>query len=259
VQSPSILRSPREPQPKPPSAEEVLLKIIVVGESGCGKTSYIRQLVEGRFVPNIRSTVGLDFSEKRFVMKDTTIVVQFWDISGQERFASMTRAYYKGAHGAMVCYDVSRPKSFEMVQRWKQDIDSKVFLNDMEGHPIPAILMGNKCDCERKVEISNVELAKYTTDNKYVGWFDTSAKTNYNVREAAEYLVTHVIKHLPTVHHSDDGAMCLSDIPSVPSNRSTGSSATTGHASDSPPKKAETIQLQPSKQQQKPAKKEGCC
>eukprot|EP01012_Entosiphon_sulcatum_P058221 TRINITY_DN82217_c0_g1_i1.p1 TRINITY_DN82217_c0_g1~~TRINITY_DN82217_c0_g1_i1.p1 ORF type:complete len:402 (+),score=59.94 TRINITY_DN82217_c0_g1_i1:664-1869(+) len=174
-----------------------LLKVIVVGESGCGKTSYIRQLVEGKFSPNIRSTVGLDFSEKRFVMKDSAITVQFWDISGQERFTSMTRSYYKGAHGAIVCYDLTRPKSFEMVEKWKRDIDSKVFFNEREDVPIPAILMGNKRDLEKKVELSNTQLAKYCADNRFIGWFETSAKTNFNVRQAAEYLVTEIMKLNP--------------------------------------------------------------
>lgn len=122
---------------------EYLYKILVIGELGTGKTSFIRRYVHNFFSQNYRATIGVDFALKVINWDQKTIIrLQLWDIAGQERFGNMTRVYYKEAAGAFVVFDVTRNATFDAVIKWKQDLDSKVQLPD--GSPIPCILLANK-------------------------------------------------------------------------------------------------------------------
>lgn len=122
---------------------EHLYKILVIGELGTGKTSFIKRYVHQFFSQNYRATIGVDFALKVLHWDQNTIVrLQLWDIAGQERFGNMTRVYYKEAVGAFIVYDVTRNATFDCVSKWKQDLDSKVQLPD--GSPIPCILLANK-------------------------------------------------------------------------------------------------------------------
>merc|ERR1711990_832349 len=121
---------------------EYLYKVLVVGDANTGKTSIIKRFVHGIFSNNYKATIGVDFALKVLEWDDNTIVrLQLWDIAGQERFGNMTRVYYKEALGAIVVFDITSMKSFEAVQRWKNDIDEKVKLAD--GKPIPVVLLAN--------------------------------------------------------------------------------------------------------------------
>lgn len=114
---------------------------------GTGKTSILRRFVHDTFSGQYKSTIGVDFALKVIEHgEDTIISLQLWDIAGQERFSNITRAYYKGAVGAFLVYDVTRPKTFENVLKWKHDIDEKVQLSYDRGN-IPIILLANKVVC----------------------------------------------------------------------------------------------------------------
>lgn len=122
---------------------EYLYKILVIGELGTGKTSFIRRYVHNFFSQNYRATIGVDFALKVLNWDQKSIIrLQLWDIAGQERFGNMTRVYYKEAAGAFIVFDVTRNATFDAVIKWKQDLDSKVQLPD--GSPIPCILLANK-------------------------------------------------------------------------------------------------------------------
>lgn len=126
-----------------PENREHLYKILVIGELGTGKTSFIKRYVHQFFSQNYRATIGVDFALKVLNWDSKTIIrLQLWDIAGQERFGNMTRVYYKEAVGAFIVFDVTRSSTFEAVVKWKQDLDSKVQLPD--GNPIPCILLANK-------------------------------------------------------------------------------------------------------------------
>jgi len=128
---------------------EYVCKIIVVGDIGTGKTSLIQRYTSGTFDRGYKATIGVDFCLKEIQPnKNTTVSIQLWDIAGQERFANLTRMYYKEARGAFVVFDVFREKTFEAVLKWKADIDSKVTLPD--GRVIPVVLLANKCDLTNK-------------------------------------------------------------------------------------------------------------
>lgn len=173
---------------------EYLYKILVVGDIGTGKTSIIKRYVHDIFSNSYKSTIGVDFALKVINWDQHTIIrLQLWDIAGQERFGNMTRVYYKEAVGAMVVYDITRPPTFEAVQKWKADIDSKVFLPDER--PIPCVLLANKCDLPNQINKSAEEMNAYCRDNGFAGWFEVSAKENKNIEQAARFLVEKILEN----------------------------------------------------------------
>lgn len=172
---------------------EHLYKILVIGELGTGKTSFIKRYVHQFFSQNYRATIGVDFALKVLHWDQNTIVrLQLWDIAGQERFGNMTRVYYKEAVGAFIVFDVTRSGTFDCVNKWKEDLDSKVQLPD--GSPIPCILLANKCDQEKQGIVTNPDkMEEYVRENGFAGWFETSAKENINIEEAARALVNKIL------------------------------------------------------------------
>ncbi|KAK9505594.1 hypothetical protein O3M35_009606 [Rhynocoris fuscipes] len=103
----------------------------------------------------------------------------------------MTRVYYKEAVGAFIVFDVTRAATFEAVVKWKQDLDAKVQLAD--GSPIPCVLLANKCDQQKEGIVNNPsKMNEYIEEHKFTAWFETSAKENINIEEAAKTLVKEV-------------------------------------------------------------------
>lgn len=170
-----------------------LFKIIVIGDRSVGKTSIIRQCCLNSFQKGYQATIGVDFVLKRLVIDDIVIVLQLWDIAGQERFGHMTRLYYKDAMGACVVFDATRPKTFTSVESWRHDLNSRVCLPD--GSPIPCVLLANKCDDSEKRGIINnpVLLQQYVKEHDYTAWFETSAKENIGIDTAITKLAQAVM------------------------------------------------------------------
>ncbi|CAK1601700.1 unnamed protein product [Parnassius mnemosyne] len=188
-----------------PSAErrEHLYKILVIGELGTGKTSIIKRYVHQFFSQHYRATIGVDFALKVLNWDSNTIIrLQLWDIAGQERFGNMTRVYYKEAVGAFIVFDVSRVATFDAVVKWKNDLDTKVQLPD--GSPIPCILLANKCDQQKEgIVNSPAKMDEYCREKGFAGWFETSAKENINIEEAARSLVNKILLNDKLLHNND--------------------------------------------------------
>ncbi|XP_072766034.1 ras-related protein Rab-32 isoform X3 [Anoplolepis gracilipes] len=174
---------------------EHLYKILVIGELGAGKTSIIKRYVHQFFSQHYRATIGVDFALKVLNWDPHTIIrLQLWDIAGQERFGNMTRVYYKEAVGAFIVFDVTRSATLDAVVKWKQDLDSKVQLPD--GSPIPCVLLANKCDQQKEGLVnSSTKMDEYCKEKNFSGWFETSAKENINIEEAAKFLVNKILQN----------------------------------------------------------------
>ncbi|KZC12419.1 PREDICTED: uncharacterized protein LOC107190506 [Dufourea novaeangliae] len=174
---------------------EHLYKILVIGELGAGKTSIIKRYVHQFFSQHYRATIGVDFALKVLNWDPHTIIrLQLWDIAGQERFGNMTRVYYKEAVGAFIVFDVTRSATLDAVVKWKQDLDSKVQLPD--GSPIPCVLLANKCDQQREGLVNSpTKMEEYCKEKNFAGWFETSAKENINIEEAARFLVSKILQN----------------------------------------------------------------
>ncbi|KAI8060459.1 P-loop containing nucleoside triphosphate hydrolase protein [Gongronella butleri] len=213
-----------------PPTREYLYKILVVGDLGTGKTSIIRRYVHNIFSTNYKSTIGVDFALKVVQWSPEVIVrLQLWDIAGQERFGNMTRVYYKGALGAFVVYDMTQPRSFEGVTKWKQDLDAKVNLPDVwGGGNIPVVLLANKSDLVQEGHgqpIQPQEMDAFCRENGFAHWFETSAKENTNIDEAARHLIEAIV-NLEETHGAledpDDDSILLPDHTKQPDTSNSG-------------------------------------
>ncbi|XP_060537269.1 ras-related protein Rab-32 isoform X1 [Cylas formicarius] len=171
-----------------------LYKILVIGDLGTGKTSIIKRYVHRFFTQHYRATIGVDFALKVLHWDENTLIrLQLWDIAGQERYGNMTRVYYKEAVGAFIVFDVTRRNTFESVTNWKSDLDSKVQLPN--GAPIPCVLLANKCDQQEEGIITNPgKMDDYCAENGFTAWFETSARDNINIDEAAKSLVEKILE-----------------------------------------------------------------
>ncbi|XP_039555299.1 ras-related protein Rab-7L1 isoform X2 [Passer montanus] len=115
-----------------------------------------------------------------------TVRLQLWDIAGQERFTSMTRLYYREASACVIMFDVTNASTFSNSHRWKQDLDSKVVLPD--GSAVPCLLLANKCDLSPWA-VTRDEIDRFSKENGFAGWVETSVKENKNIHEAMRVLI----------------------------------------------------------------------
>lgn len=171
--------------------EDLLFKVLVIGDFGVGKTSLIRRYTEGVFNPAYKITIGVDFSLKHLVWNNKKhITLQLWDIAGHERFGYMTRVYYKYATAAVIVFDLSRPATLQSVLKWKADLCAKV--SQPSGRPLPVLLVANKCDLEAH-PYNDRFLSAFCQEHGLAGWFPTSAKEDININEAMRCLVEEVL------------------------------------------------------------------
>ncbi|XP_028330572.1 ras-related protein Rab-38 [Gouania willdenowi] len=197
--------------------QERLLKVLVIGDLGVGKTSIIKRYVHQVFSQHYRATIGVDFALKVLSWDQQTVVrLQLWDIAGQERYGNMTRVYYREAVGALVVFDMTRLSTFQAVLKWKGDLDSKVALGN--GRPVPAVLLANKCDQRSLGLCPKVpKLESFSQQYGFVGWYETSAKDNTNIDAAMTCLVEHIMSlqeelassNAPAEGQSDSGVLVL--------------------------------------------------
>jgi len=157
-----------------------LFKLLIVGESGVGKTCLLLQFTEGYITTNHLTTIGIDFKIKIVNLEDKQIKLQIWDTAGQERFRTITKTYYRGAHGIILTYDVTDENSFKNIRNWVKQIEQNAQSN------VCKVLVGNKCDREDR-KISYDEGAKLASEFN-MQFFETSAKSNYNVNETFTFL-----------------------------------------------------------------------
>ncbi|XP_018327052.1 ras-related protein Rab-32 isoform X2 [Agrilus planipennis] len=191
-----------------------LYKILVIGDLGTGKTSIIKRYVHEFFSQHYRATIGVDFALKVLNWDENTrIRLQLWDIAGQERYGNMTRVYYKEAVGAFIVFDVTRVNTFESVVNWKTDLDSKVQLSD--GSSIPCVLLANKCDQPKEGLVNNpAKMEEYCKEKGFSAWFETSAKENINIDEAARALVSQILlndKIINNITYKDSDQFSLNE------------------------------------------------
>mmetsp|Transcript_64418 Transcript_64418/g.119803 ORF Transcript_64418/g.119803 Transcript_64418/m.119803 type:complete len:207 (+) Transcript_64418:95-715(+) len=151
-------------------------KYIIVGDPGVGKSCLLLKFTDNRFRDLHDMTLGVEFGYRVVSIEDCQIRLQIWDTAGQEVFRSITRAYYRGATGAFVVYDVSRRYTFDRVTQWLADARENAQPN------LVIMLIGNKSDLEHR-EVSFEEGQEYAAQNGLF-FMETSAKTGYNVETA---------------------------------------------------------------------------
>lgn len=186
-------------------SNELLFKLLVVGDMNTGKTCLVRKYVHGIFYTGTRPTVGVDFAIKALTYKENTCTLQLWDIAGQERYRNMTRTFYQNAVGAVVVVDITNKATLKAAELWKQDIDAKVFVGGTN-NPLPVMLLLNKCDLGEGEVGTNAEIEEFVSKNKFVGWMKVSAQDGTNVNEAFEKMIGNMIDATRAVNNNNSGA-----------------------------------------------------
>ncbi|KAJ6996704.1 ras-related protein Rab7 isoform X1 [Populus alba x Populus x berolinensis] len=161
-----------------------LLKVIVLGDSGVGKTSLMNQYVYKKFSQQYKATIGADFVTKEVQIDDKLVTLQIWDTAGQERFQSLGSAFYRGADCCVLVYDVNIQKSFEILNNWHKEFVKQADPVDPEAFPF--ILFGNKIDVDGGSSrvVSEKTAREWCASRGDIPYFETSAKEGYNVHEA---------------------------------------------------------------------------
>lgn len=156
---------------------DYLFKLLLIGDSGVGKTSILFKFSEDTFSPAFISTIGIDFKIRTIEVDGKKIKLQVWDTAGQERFRTITTAYYRGAMGIMLVYDVSNMRSYESMINWIRNIEMHA-TQDVE-----LMILGNKCDVADKRQVTR-EKGEQLALQHGVKFMETSAKANINIEEA---------------------------------------------------------------------------
>ncbi|GAA5926256.1 Rab family GTPase YPT7 [Sporobolomyces koalae] len=164
------------------SRRKVLLKVIILGDSGVGKTSLMNQYVNKRFSNQYKATIGADFLTKEVVVDDRLVTMQLWDTAGQERFQSLGVAFYRGADVCVLVYDVNSSKSFETLDSWRDEFLIQASPRDPENFPF--VVIGNKIDVEdSKRMVSQKRAMTWCQSKGNIPYFETSAKEATNVEQ----------------------------------------------------------------------------
>ncbi|KAK1943735.1 Ras-related protein Rab-32A [Phytophthora citrophthora] len=177
--------------------ETVIMKVLIVGNARCGKTSTIRRFTRDDFSDEYVSTIGADFVEKLIEYDEQlTISLQLWDIAGQDRFAKFTRGYFREAKGAVIVCDITRANTIDAVVNWKNEIDT--CCKDLnEGEEIPVVMVANKSDLlldPMGALDLGVNMQKCVDKNNIVEWFRASAKSGERVEEAFQCLIDRMVE-----------------------------------------------------------------
>ena len=166
---------------------DMIFKIVLIGDTSVGKTNILSKYLTDEFDAKSKATVGVEFGVKNFKIENNIVKVQIWDTAGEERYRSITNAYYKGAKGSLLVYDITNKKSFENIEKWISDLKANT------GDNISMILLGNKTDLEEKRAVS-IEEGKNKAEFYNLTFMETSALNGNNIQEAFNELITDVYK-----------------------------------------------------------------
>ena len=171
-----------------PDDYEQLYKIIIIGDSGVGKSNILGRYLHDEFKEDTKSTVGVEFGSKKMQIENVTIKLQIWDTAGQERYRSITSAYYKGAKGALIVYDITRKCTFDNIDKWISDLK----LNGDKN--ICIVILGNKSDLDDKREVSKGDGIKKSEMYK-TAFLETSALNGDNIGKAFDEIIEQIIQN----------------------------------------------------------------
>ena len=166
---------------------DIIFKLVLIGDSGVGKTNILWRYVRDEFSIETKSTVGVEFGSKIVKYPTVNIKVQIWDTAGQERYKSITNAYYKGAKGSFVVYDISKKETFDNVDKWIGELKNN-------GDPdVCILLIGNKCDLEDERQVTQDDALK-KAELFEIAYLETSAMQAVNIEKAFDTMIQQISK-----------------------------------------------------------------
>ena len=186
------------------------LKILVVGSSGTGKTSFIQRWTKGEFTEISKPTIVSEFSFKIYVYKEKKYRIQLWDLGGQDKTPTMAKIFARDSHGCLVISDCTKKETLEETLDWKKVINEES--NFVDGQKLPFILIQNKIDLIKdKMELEDIEndTKKIGENNEFIKYFMSSVKENINIDNAMEYLIGNIVDRLEI--YANSGGICFAE------------------------------------------------
>eukprot|EP00933_Yihiella_yeosuensis_P082453 TRINITY_DN96344_c0_g1_i1.p1 TRINITY_DN96344_c0_g1~~TRINITY_DN96344_c0_g1_i1.p1 ORF type:complete len:238 (+),score=53.25 TRINITY_DN96344_c0_g1_i1:80-715(+) len=178
--------------------KKVLLKVIILGDSGVGKTSLMNQYVNKKFTNQYKATIGADFLTKEVMIDDKLVTMQIWDTAGQERFQSLGVAFYRGADCCVLVHDLTAPKTFDSMDSWRDEFLIQASPRDPDNFPF--VVLGNKADLESKRKVTAARAQAWCKSKNNIPYHETSAATAQNVEVAFQEIARRALKQ----EHSEE-------------------------------------------------------
>ncbi|KAJ3306994.1 Ras- protein Rab-11B [Kappamyces sp. JEL0829] len=179
---------------------DFLFKVVLIGDSGVGKSNLLARFTRNEFNMESKSTIGVEFATRSIQVDGKTIKAQIWDTAGQERYRAITSAYYRGAVGALLVYDISQQKTFESVERWLKE------LRDHADANIVIMLVGNKCDLKHLRAVPTEEAKDFATAQS-LSFIETSALDATNVETSFQNILTEIYKVVSNKALENEGGL----------------------------------------------------
>lgn len=179
---------------------DYLYKVVLIGDSGVGKSNLLSRFTRNEFNLETKSTIGVEFATRSIQTEGKTIKAQIWDTAGQERYRAITSAYYRGAVGALLVYDISKHATYKNVERWLAELRENADRN------IVIMLVGNKSDLRHLREVPTEEAKEFAEKNK-LSFIETSALDSSNVELAFQNILTeiyHIMSRPPPLVDNDE-------------------------------------------------------
>ncbi|CAK9781996.1 GTPase of the Ypt/Rab family [Cutaneotrichosporon oleaginosum] len=166
---------------------DYLFKVVLIGDSGVGKSNLLSRFTRNEFNLESKSTIGVEFATRSINVDGKTVKAQIWDTAGQERYRAITSAYYRGAVGALLVYDIAKHSTYENVTRWLKE------LRDHADTNIVIMLVGNKSDLKHLRAVSTDEAKAFATEQG-LSFIETSALDASNVEAAFQNILTDIYR-----------------------------------------------------------------
>jgi Ras-related protein Rab-11A len=166
---------------------DYVFKVVLIGDSAVGKSQLLARFSRNEFSLESKATIGVEFQTRTIVVDHKTIKAQIWDTAGQERYRAVTSAYYRGAVGAMLVYDITKQQSFEHVQRWLEELRAHADSN------IVIMLIGNKSDLGNLRQV-DTDTAREYAEKEGLSFLETSAMESTNVETAFFTVLSEIYK-----------------------------------------------------------------
>jgi len=166
---------------------DYLFKVVLIGDSGVGKSNLLSRFTRNEFNLESKSTIGVEFATRSINVDGKTVKAQIWDTAGQERYRAITSAYYRGAVGALLVYDIAKHTTYVNVTRWLKE------LRDHADSNIVIMLVGNKSDLKHLRAVPTDEAKAFSTENG-LSFIETSALDASNVEGAFQTILTDIYR-----------------------------------------------------------------
>ncbi|GMJ00634.1 RAB GTPASE A2A, ARABIDOPSIS RAB GTPASE A2A, RAB GTPase 11C [Hibiscus trionum] len=182
---------------RPDEEYDYLFKVVLIGDSGVGKSNLLSRFTRNEFCLESKSTIGVEFATRTLQVEGRTVKAQIWDTAGQERYRAITSAYYRGALGALLVYDVSKPTTFENVSRWLKE------LRDHADSNIVIMMIGNKTDLKHLRAVATEDGQSYA-EKEGLSFIETSALEATNVEKAFQTILSEIYRKISKKSLSSD-------------------------------------------------------